>query len=60
MLVIRIPIRTDDPDLFGQIRVLQRAMAGRGRITQSRSQIGIRVIANPLDLSAMIFRGGHR
>jgi hypothetical protein len=40
--------------IFGQIRILQRAMAVRGRIFQSRSQIGIRVIGNPTDLSTMI------
>jgi hypothetical protein len=53
MLVIQIPIRLD-LDLFGQIRILQRAMVVRGRIIQPRSQTGIRVIANPLDLSTMI------
>jgi hypothetical protein len=43
-----------DPDLLGQIRILQRAMAVRGWIFQPRSQIGIRFISNPPDLSNKI------
>jgi hypothetical protein len=42
-LLIRIQIRLD-PDLFDQIRILQRDMAVCGRIIHPRSQIGIRVI----------------
>jgi hypothetical protein len=31
---------------FGQIRILERTMAVRGAVIQSRSQSGIRVLAN--------------
>jgi hypothetical protein len=43
-----------DLDLFGQIRILERAMAVRGLILNTRSQIEIRAIANPLDLRTLI------
>jgi hypothetical protein len=41
LLGIMIQIRLD-PDLFGHIRILERARAVRGLIFQPRSQIGIR------------------
>jgi hypothetical protein len=52
-LGIRKLIRLD-PDLFGQIRILERAMAVHGLIFHTRSQIGIRVIANLPDLKTLI------
>jgi hypothetical protein len=54
MLGIQISIMLD-LDLFSQIRILQKAITSHGRIFQPHSQIGIRVIANPPDLSTMIF-----
>jgi hypothetical protein len=53
MLGIRKLIRLD-PDPFGQIQILDRAMAVRGLIFHTCSQIGIRVIANPPDLRTLI------
>jgi hypothetical protein len=43
-----------DPDLLGQIQILERAMSVRGLIFHTCSQIEIRVIANPLDLRTLI------
>jgi hypothetical protein len=43
-----------DLDLFGQIQILERAMAVRGLIFHTHSQIGIPVIANPPDLRTLI------
>jgi hypothetical protein len=40
----RVLVRLD-PDLFGQIRILERAIAVPGLIFHHRSQTGIRVIA---------------
>jgi hypothetical protein len=44
---------TGDPDLFGQIRILEKTLAVRP-IFQPRSQFGIQITANPLDLRTMI------
>jgi hypothetical protein len=44
----------DESGFFSQIRILQRAIAVPGRIFQPHYQIGIRVIANPPDLNAMV------
>jgi hypothetical protein len=52
MLGIRILIRFD-PDLFGQLRILERAIAVRGLIFYTPSQIVIRVKANPPDLRTL-------
>jgi hypothetical protein len=41
-------------DLFGHIRILQGTMAVRSAIFHARSQIGIRFVANPSDLSSLI------
>jgi hypothetical protein len=53
MLGIHIRIRLN-LDLFRQIRILQGAMAVHGAISHARSQIGIRVVPNPPDLSSLI------
>jgi hypothetical protein len=53
MLGNQILIRLD-PDLFVQIQILEIAMAVRGLIFQPSSQIGIRIIANSMDLRTMI------
>jgi hypothetical protein len=53
LLGFQIVIRLD-LDLFGQIRIIERDMAVRGLTFHHRSQIGIRVIANPPDLRTLI------
>jgi hypothetical protein len=53
MLMIQIRIRLS-LDLFGQIRILQGAMAVRCAIFHAHSQIGIRVVANTPDLRSLI------
>jgi hypothetical protein len=39
-----------DLDLFDQIRILQVTMVVRGEIFRARIPIGIRIVANPMDL----------
>jgi hypothetical protein len=45
-----------DPDLLGQIQIPERAMPVSEMIYQTRSQIGIRVIANLLYLRTLILQ----
>jgi hypothetical protein len=49
----QIRIRSD-LDLFDWIQILQGAMSVRGEIFHDRILIGIRVVANPLDLRSLI------
>jgi hypothetical protein len=53
MLGFQIRIKSD-PDLFDQIRILQGAMGVHSAIFHVRIPMGIRVVANPLDLRSLI------
>jgi hypothetical protein len=53
MIGFQIRIRLD-PDLYDRIRILQGAMAVRGEIIHARIPIGIRVVANPVDMRPLI------
>jgi hypothetical protein len=57
MLGIQFQIRLD-PDLFGEIQILQRAIAVHGAIFHACIPIGIRVVANPPDLRSLILHLG--
>jgi hypothetical protein len=53
MLGYQIWIRLD-PDLFDRILILQGDMAVHSEIFYARITIGIRVVANPVDLRSLI------
>jgi hypothetical protein len=53
-MIHMIQIHVGILELFSQIRILERAMAVCGLIFQTRSQIGIWVIANLPDLRMLI------
>jgi hypothetical protein len=54
-LILGIQIQISlDPDLFGQLCVLQGAMAVLDAIFNARTPIQIRVVANLQDLSSLI------
>jgi hypothetical protein len=55
MLVFQVRIRLD-PVLFDRIQILQGAMTVRGEIFHARIPIGIRVVANPVDLRSLIIQ----